>query len=133
MLMWKDLTNNFMAYRKTGTRDPNGTIAGSQKNRKTGALAGPQKNRKTGTRDPTKTGKLRPETLAGPSWSLHKFHKYISFTSQIVRLTASDLSDFALHYGFCFSCVFLVFWTALFKRNTYGRLLLEGILVSGTC
>ena len=90
MLMWKDLTNNFMAYRKTGIRDPNGTIAG------------PKKNRKTGTRDPTKTGKLRPETLAGPSWSFHKFHKYISFTSQIVRLTASDLSDFALHYGFFF-------------------------------
>ena len=38
-----------MAYRKTGTRDPSGTLAGSYKNRKTGTLAGPYENRKTGT------------------------------------------------------------------------------------
>ena len=37
-----------MAYRKTGTRDPNGTLAGPYKNRKIGTLAGPC-NRKTGT------------------------------------------------------------------------------------
>ena len=39
------------AYRKTGTRDPSGTLAGPYKNRKTGTLAGPYKNRKTRTRD----------------------------------------------------------------------------------
>ena len=36
----------------------------------------------------------------GFRWSLHTFHKFISSTSQIVRLTASGLSDFALHCGF---------------------------------
>ena len=35
-------------------------------------------------------------------WSLHKFHKCISFTSQIVRLTTSGLSNLALHRGFFF-------------------------------
>ena len=35
-------------------------------------------------------------------WSFHKFHKCISFTSQIVRLTTSGLSNFALHRGFFF-------------------------------
>ena len=43
-----------MAYWKTWTRDPSGTLAGPYKNRKTGTLAGPYKNRKTGTlADPT--------------------------------------------------------------------------------
>ena len=43
-----------MAYRKTGTRDPSGTLAGPYENRKTGTIAGPYKNRKTGTlADPT--------------------------------------------------------------------------------
>ena len=37
------------AYRKTGTRDPSGTLAGPYKNRKTETLVGPYKNRKTGT------------------------------------------------------------------------------------
>ena len=39
------------AYRKTGTRDPSGTLAGPYKNRETGTLVGPYKNRKTRTRD----------------------------------------------------------------------------------
>ena len=56
-------------------------------------------------------------------WPLHAFHKYILFISQIVRLMASGLSDFAFHRGF-FSCMALVFWTTLFE-STYGRLLLE--------
>ena len=43
-----------LAYRKTGTRDPSGTLAGPYENRKTGTIAGPYKNRKTGTlADPT--------------------------------------------------------------------------------
>ena len=39
------------AYRKTGIRDPSGTLAGPNKNRKIGILAGPYKNRKTRIRD----------------------------------------------------------------------------------
>ena len=39
----------FLAYRKTGTRDPSGALAGPYKNRKTGTLVGPYTNRKTGT------------------------------------------------------------------------------------
>ena len=54
------------AYRKTGTRDPSGTLAEPYKNRKTGTLAGPYKNRKTGTlAGPYKTRKNG--TLAGPN------------------------------------------------------------------
>ena len=93
-----------------------------RKTRKLGprTLAGPYKNQKTRTRDlswtlkkpgprslvepqrdPTKTRKLRSRALARPQkqfsfwWSLHKLHKCISFTSQIARLTAGGLSDFA--------------------------------------
>ena len=58
-----------------------------------------------------------------PWWSLHDFHKCISFISQIVRLTAKGLSDFVLHRGF-FSSVLFVFWTAL-SGSTCRRLLLE--------
>ena len=55
--------------------------------------------------------------------SSYSFHKYISFISQNVRLTVSDLSDLSSTADF-FSCFALVFWTALFE-STYGRLLLE--------
>ena len=49
------------AYRKTGTWDPNGTVAGPYKNRETRTrdpseiLAGPHKNQKAGTQDPSGT------------------------------------------------------------------------------
>ena len=60
------------------------------------------------------TGKAAPGTIVGPyrdpnnslglglCWSLYKFHNCISLTSQIVRLTASGLSNFALHRWFFF-------------------------------
>ena len=59
----------FTTYRKTGTRDPSGT------------LAGPYKNRKTRTRDPRKIRKPGPETLEKPekrdlSGTLRKVKKW---------------------------------------------------------
>ena len=35
-------------------------------------------------------------------WFLHEFHKCILLIPQIVQLTASGLSDFALYHGFLF-------------------------------
>ena len=43
-----------MAYQKTGTRDPSGTLAGPYENRKTETLKGPKKTPEN--RDPKKTG-----------------------------------------------------------------------------
>ena len=52
-----------MAYRKTGTRDPSETLAGPYKNRKNQDPSGTLQ--KSDIRNPTKTGKPGPGTLAG--------------------------------------------------------------------
>ena len=77
-----------MAYRKTRTQDPSGTLAGPYKNRETGTLAGSYENRETGTlTGPYKNWKTR--TLADPSEPyinptccknvLHKQHGQLGF------------------------------------------------------
>ena len=107
-------------------------IQGSQWDpRKTGNVGPYQDHRKTGTRDFS-------VTLAGPSGlgrlrtgSLHKFHKCISFTSQIVRLTANSLSNFALHRGFFFLHLSWFFGLLCLKEASMSDCFQNNILASG--
>ena len=80
-------------HRKTTKPEPQ---RDPRKSGKPGSQRDPRKTRKSRPQwDPRKTGKPGPQRDPRNSlslsfwWSLHKFHKYISFTSQIVRLTAS--------------------------------------------
>ena len=58
-----EINGLLMAYRKTGTRDPSETLAGPYKNRKNQDPSGTLQ--KSEIRNPTKTGKPGPGTLAG--------------------------------------------------------------------
>ena len=78
------------AYRKTGIRDPSGTLAGPYKNRKTGTLAGIYKNRKTRTLAGSyKNRKTRTQDLSGTLKKPGIIYNSISF--KICKVNVNEL------------------------------------------
>ena len=71
-----------LAYRKTGTHDPSGALAGPYKNRKTGTWD-LTKNRKTGTWDPTKNRKTK--TPMRPSENLKSRTRYRTWALRLEK------------------------------------------------